>query len=492
MSETRRVTVSTDQGRRIVTQEIAGAGERLFISHDYPDALVHHYESGGMNQDVPLFTGSFKFELSELPYIGDVRWVWGANPRILARGQRATRGEDITKLLELLEQPADSMWVDAAQVIVDLPGGRIPVQPDTPPEFGDAAGHDILTSVEQELGDDSVLDSCTFLVPNGWRALDSTGICRPDRLEKTWYGRTTGQGDGWAVTLDVHQSMTGKTDWSELKNSYGQRFTHVGQIRRLDGSTFTGRDAFDALDRIRLGLNLGLGRRTTAALPVGWYKSEPVWCRWRSAPVDPYRNKTHWLDQTIAAHQISDVVSLALSYTSNPLAKSVLKGAMAYYVSSNNDVTVELTAALPTSGLQLLAYYRFVSGPNASHSKGSWNAKTTEEQIRLLLDEAEIDTSIPNHMSNILSARAKLSVSKQSGDALTTAIAMRNVVTHPTKDLPYETFSIYEWAEIGMIARYWLCLSILRTIGYGGPIADVLSPTPAWTGSIKNPPWVET
>jgi hypothetical protein len=337
-----------------------------------------------------------------------------------------------------------------------------------------------------------LLERCTFLVPNGWRALDSTGICQPNRLEKTWHGRTTAQGDGWAVTLDLHQGMTGKPEWSELKNSYGQRFTHIGEIRRLDGSTFTGREAFNALDRIRLGLNLGLGRRTTAALPVGWYKSEPIWCRWRSAPVDPYRNKTHWLDETIAAHQISDAVSLALSYTSNPLAKSVLAGAMAYYVSSNNDVTVELTTALPTSGLQLLAYYRFVSGPNASYSKGGWKAKTTEEQIRLLLDDADIDTSVPNHMSNILSGRAKLSVAKQSGDALTTAIAMRNVATHPTRDLPYETFSIYEWAEIGMIARYWLCLCILRTIGYDGPIADVLGPTPAWTGSIKNPPWVET
>ena len=80
---------------------------------------------------------------------------------------------------------------------------------------------------------------------------------------------------------------------------------------------------------------------------------------------------------------------------------------MAYYVSSNNDVTVELTTALPTSGLQLLAYYRFVSGPNASYSKGGWNAKTTEEQIRLLLDDADIDTNVPNHMSDIFVGSGK-------------------------------------------------------------------------------------
>ena len=185
------------------------------------------------------------------------------------------------------------------------------------------------------------------------------------------------------------------------------------------------------------------------------------------------------------------MINLTLNYTSDPLARSVITGAMAYYVSSNNDVTVELTTALPVSGLQLLAYYRFVSGPNPSYSNTKWKPKLTEEQIRLRLDDANIDTGIPAHMSNVLAARTKLSAAKQYGDALTTAIEMRNVATHPTKQMPYESFNVYEWAEIGMIARYWLCLCILRTIGYSGSIADILGPTPAWTGSIKNPPWVK-
>jgi hypothetical protein len=488
MSETGRVTVSIDQGRRIVTQQISGEPNPFFVSHDYPDALTHHYAPAEMNQDVMLFTGSFRSEPSEPAYYGDVRWRWGPVPRIVARGQRETRPKDITALLD---EPAPNMWVDPAQLIVELPGGRLPPQPSSPAQTAEAAGLDVQFNVEQELGNESMLDRCTFLIPNGWQALDSKGVCQPDRLEKTWFGRTSSQGDGWAVVLDLHQSMMDDDQWSTLKHSFGQRFTHVGEIRRLDDSTFTGRDAFDALDRIRVGLNLALGRRTTAALPVGWYQGDPVWCRWRRAPVDPHRSKTHWLDQTIAADQISTLLNLTLDYTSDALAKSVIKGAMAYYVASNNDVTVELTTALPVSGLQLLAYYRFVSGPNACYSNTKWKPKSTEEQIRLLLDDAGIDTGIPSHMSNILVARTRLSAAKQSGDALTTAIEMRNVATHPTKQMPYEAFNVYEWAEIGMIARYWLCLCILKTIGYNGSIADALGPTPPWTGSIKNPPWVK-
>jgi hypothetical protein len=127
-----------------------------------------------------------------------------AVPRILARGQRDTLPNDITTLFD---QPTTGMWVDAAHLIVELPSGHLPPQPNSPAEIAETAGLDVQFNVEQQLGNESMLDSCTFLIPNGWQALDSKGICQPDRLEKTWFGRTSSQGDGWAVVLDLHQSM---------------------------------------------------------------------------------------------------------------------------------------------------------------------------------------------------------------------------------------------------------------------------------------------
>ena len=66
---------------------------------------------------------------------------------------------------------------------------------------------------------------------------------------------------------------------------------------------------------------------------------------------------------------------------------------------------------------------------------------------------------------------------------------MRNVVTHPTRDQP-GTFSVYEWAEAGMLARYWLCLSLLNTVGYCGQIAEIMQPQPHWTGWMRQVPWL--
>ena len=174
----------------------------------------------------------------------------------------------------------------------------------------------------------------TFLVPNGWEAFNGTGICDPTDLKRHWLGRTHAAGGGWQVILDQHADMS--TDaWRELQDSAGYRFTHSGRLSRIDGSSFTGAEAFAALDRVRLGLNLALGRRTTCALPVGWRDGKPVWCRWRSAPVDS-SSSSHWLDETIACKQVGEVVSLMLDFTSDEANLAAVRPALAYYVAGTS------------------------------------------------------------------------------------------------------------------------------------------------------------
>jgi hypothetical protein len=40
-----------------------------------------------------------------------------------------------------------------------------------------------------------------------------------------------------------------------------------------------------------------------------------------------------------------------------------------------------------------------------------------------------------------------------------------------------------------MVARYWLCLSILNTVGYSGQAAEVMQPRPHWPGWVGPVPW---
>ncbi|WP_156387891.1 hypothetical protein [Cellulomonas sp. Root137] len=457
----------------------------MTFEHDFPDALTHYYRPGGVDEDLLLYSGTFCLPDDDEPYEGDVRWRWGTSPRIDVRGSREPRTADLMKFLNGMNDPG--LWVNTNEIGIELPSGHLPPQPI---ELAGQSADDLSSiglTVEQQLGDASNLERVTFLLPNGWQG-EGWGICEPGEPTTTWQGRTVAEGGGWTVTLDRRREMTGREAWKDLKNRRGQQFTHVGELRRTDGSVFTGEDAFDALDRVRLGLNLALGRRTTCALPVGYWQGDPTWCRWRSAPVDSYQNSTQWLDETVADQQVVELLGLVLNLTVDDADLTALRYALGYYIAGNVDVNVDLTVSIPVSGLQLLAYYRFMT-QRQDYSHTAWKKLDTEVQVRLLLDDIGVDTDVKPHFAHLEAARARISTPQKNRDALGAVMKMRNVVTHPTRESP-TMFSIYELAEAGMHARYWLCLALLNTIGYVGPIAMVHQEKTRWVGQVHNPPWV--
>ena len=479
--------VVVDQfGKRTVSwsAEVADGGLTT-IQHEFPDAVQHFYQGEGVDEDVWLYQGELSGAEGDTDYEGDVRWRWRPSPHLEVRGTRPTRASDLQGVLSA----SSSMWVQPLTLGIDLPGGALPRQPVGSVVSASNQGYSIKSRVEQELGDSAGLERVTFFVPNGWDGHDGSGICDPADLKRWWYGRTEAVGGGWRVTFDRLDEMDQDT-WRELEALGGHRFTHVGSLIRDDGSIFSGTEAFEVFDRVRLGLNLALGRRTTCALPVGWRGIDPVWCRWRSAPIDAYRSITsssHWLDETIAHQQVGEIVALVLDFTDDIANRAALRSALAYYVTANVDVQVELSVAIPVSGLQLLAYYRFVTERSA-YSENAWKEINIEAQLRLLLDDIEVDTALHPHFRRLIDARDRLALTGASRDALGVVVKMRNVVTHPTREKP-DAFNVYAWAEAGMNARYWLCLALLNTVGWQGELADVMGAEPRWPGQLRRSPW---
>lgn len=488
------VEVVIEDGRRIVRRSLAVTdGKVLVTEHSFPDAVRHHYSPAGADEDVLLCKGEFSLLDDGRAVKGDIRFRWRPSPHVEVRGERPTSPVDLAALSAFLSGTGhQGMWVAPGAVSVKLPGGTLPVQPRRSYIPQGLAGQSFHQGrIEQQVGDPAALEQVTFLVPNGWEGHDGGGICDPGNLAQAWHGRTAAQGDGWTVTLDQDAAMDSAA-WKGLKESGGHRFTHAGRLSRADGSAFTGDEAFDALDRVRLGLNLALGRRITCALPVGWRDSQPVWCRWRSAPVDDYCDASQWLDETTSYRQVSDVVSCVLAFTASPVNRESLRYATSYYVAANVDVDVEMAASIPVSALQLLSYFRFVTD-RGTYSQTRWEKEKqkTEAQLRLLTDDIGIDTSIPAHFKHLTDVRDRFARTGPSRDALGVIIKMRNVVTHPTRDQP-GIFSVYEWAEAGMLARYWLCLSLLNTVGYKGQIAEIMQPQPRWPGQLRRVPWLSS
>jgi hypothetical protein len=476
------VVTADKDGRRRVSWEMPASDGTVVIQHHFPDALRHHYTPTALNQDVPLYAGPFRLD-GDRDFYGDVRYRWYPRPGIEVRGSRETMTTDV---LSFFSPKASGLWVDAEEVDVDLPGGCIPPQPDAlggpPPN----RGHSISSAVEQQLGNPTALDRVTFLIPNGWTSLDGHRIVDPENLRRILNGRVSASGAAWSLTIDVSPDMDADA-WRSLKEAGGNQFTHIGCLTRSANELFTGDEAFEALDRIRVALNIALGRRTTCSLPVGWRHQRPVWTRWRSAPVDPYRSRSHWLDETIAAAQIREVVERVLDFASDAHGWEALRPAVAYYMAANVDVDVELSVAIPVSALQMLAYYRFVTDLGR-YSNSKWGDLDTEAQLRLLLTDIGADLAVHPHFAHLTAVRDRWATTAAARDALGVVVKMRNVVTHPTRHKPAR-FSVYEWAEAGMHARYWLCLALLHLVGYEGQIADSLRGSPRWTGQLRSVPW---
>ena len=478
--------VEYDNGRRIVRWGGTDSqGARFVIEHDFPDTLRHHYVPTGIGEDVLLFAGEFRRGDDPDPFNGSVRWRWTDPPRVQAYGTRPTTTRALMDLMSA--QAETSRWAAHDQLHIDLAGEALPPQPTADPPLTNV-GQMITPRVEQQLGKGVDLDQVTFFIPNGWEAHDGTAVCDPVDLTRHWYGRLSADGGGWSVTIDPSGRMS-LEDWRDLKDRGSYCFTHIGSLSRTDGAPFSGEAAFHVLDRLRVALNIALGRRTTCSLPVGWRGDIPVWARWRSAPVDGYSTINHWLDSTVASKQISRLLELVLEFSTNDTAWGALRPAVAYYVAGNIDVDVELSVSVPVSGLQLLAYYRFVTDRRL-YSNNKWHDKSTEQQLRLLLDDMNLDLAVPMHMSHLDDARNRLADAGGGPyDALGVLVKMRNVVTHPTHKKP-AAFGIYEWAEAGMLARYWLCLALLNVVGYDGEILESMGASAPWTGQLTVPPWV--
>jgi len=479
-------------GREVVISTRSTDGSTHEIRHDLPDAVVHHYRPPSeVHADMPLYAGTFRYAGDAREWTGDVRYTWKPTPTVEARGWRYPETEELQDFFNrLANYDTSDVWSSPAALEIELPEALLPKQPErlaVPLAHHEGASQSS-ARLEQQVGDSSTLDRVTFLIPNGWEAYDERGICDASDRAATWYGRTEARGDGWLLTFDRRRDVE-HTLWSDLKRTGGYGFTHTGSMEREDGSTFTGDEAFEAMSRVRIGLNIALGRRVTCALPVGWLQGRPVWTRWRSAPVDPFSNKSHWLDREITSSQISEIVSAVLNATVDAAKKDAVAYATAYYVTAQVNVDVQLAAAIPVPGLQLLSYLHLVSEQKL-YSSTTFKDLIAEKQLRPLLDRLKIATSIPPRLRNLAAVGQRSSASGPALDALGAVIRMRNVAMHPTHGRP-AGYSIYEWAEAGMMARYWFCLALLHAVGYAGDISESLSPYRQGQGGRVRVPWAK-
>lgn len=469
-------------------------GEEVLVRHFAPDRSSHFYTPRGHNESIPLFRGQFcipKDDPDGLAYDGEVWLTWLPTPKVMAAGGRRPGKDSSDGRRDWPGGARESRWVLIPTV--RIPGSTTPplppkdLQGEVPAELAIQQSEEIYPA---EVGDGSALTRLSALLPNGCEVWDGALVVDPEDRRMTHRDRIISRGGGWALTLDAVADDT--TAWKNLEEKGGYQVTQILTMEREDGVPFTASEAMKALEAVRYAMALALGRQTEAVLLVGWHDETAVWSRWTAGRIDPYRYVNTWLDSSITARQVGELIGRFLESCTDELRRETLLYATSYYTQALGR-NAEIGIASAISGLHLLGDSWFVEEAKF-YTRGAWKELGAEGQIRAMLSSAQcrVSTQVPHGYDHLAAVAKRLNSNatqqKPSYDGLSCLIKMRNEVMHPSRNKRLK-WTFEEWIEAHELAAHYLELALLAYVGYCGQYHPRTALN-RYAGYVEDVPWL--
>ncbi|MGW4024670.1 hypothetical protein [Streptomyces sp. NPDC005009] len=303
-------------------------------------------------------------------------------------------------------------------------------------------------------------------------------------------GRSVYEADGWKITLDVRPDH--KAVFSDVRQADVYVMTHVMEICRLNGTTFTAAEVTPVLDALHVGLSFALGRWVAPALPVGQNDQEQtVWGQWGPMLCDPARRTSSgwWYPEDQAS--LADLLACLLPAFRNPDKGQALRLQMQYAITAIADRGfVEQRIMIGAAGLEHVMWQELVLSGRLTETEfksGRWPA---HRKLRTVLTDTGVDLEVHEDR---LPAAAAFAARQQvdgdrSADSADIVTRVRNRLVHP-KETQEPVYSVKGLVtETWLLTRHYLALLVLRSIGYRGSYQD-LSRTNRWVGETEPVPW---
>jgi hypothetical protein len=311
-----------------------------------------------------------------------------------------------------------------------------------------------------ELGRRAGLDSVLFHVLNfpdyiGTVIADPSGGMRTGRAEAAF--------GGWDVTLDNLAET--KALREQLRVDGGYAITHVGQLRRGDGSPFTARSVVRVRDDLGLALSFARGGFSYPLLMVGRSPAGvSMWERWDDPEQSPSVYRMSWFDPVVP-DTIPRLIPGFMARCGDSTWTEPMRRATILYLDANQHPRVEVGIVLAQVALELLSWALLVldahvATPNVFNDQ--WNAA---RRIRELLVRLGIPTMVPAAFSSLRS----LGGLATPGDGPERVVYVRNRIAHPPKKLLASWPAHPAVGEAELLSLEFLELALLRLSGYRGP-----------------------
>jgi len=245
------------------------------------------------------------------------------------------------------------------------------------------------------------------------------------------------------------------------------------------------------LDALYYFLSFARGGWSPALLPVGLdAQGNQVWERWDYRSTSDWRFRPSWFPEH-SADSLADAFPGFMRLWKDPDWNQSLRVAIHWYIASNAQAgAIEGALVLQQLAFELLSSRLFVEERGTYTEQDFNNSKVfpAARKMRLLLGEAKIPTTIPNHL-NMLTELANQEGWQDGPQALT---RLRNWITHPTggNRLSLGGVSLQTRFEAFSLALWYLELTLLWLMEYRGNYVNRL--TAHYKGDHEMVPWAPT
>jgi hypothetical protein len=296
-------------------------------------------------------------------------------------------------------------------------------------------------------------------------------------------GRVTLKSDDW--TIIITQTHLASELQQTLRTEGGYALTHVGEIRRCDGASFSDDDLHTLLNCLTYFLSFAMGRWTGIGFPVGFDAlGKSVFQQWGlSLAADGYwKSSSSWFDD-FHSELLSQVFPGFVKLWSNEMWRTPLAHAIYWYLGANDrrvGIGVDTGLILAQTALEGLAWtYCVLSRRMVSAAAFSHRGLRAADKLRLLATSLEIPTELPSNVPALCKYKPK-----QNSDSMDVITEIRNALVHSDASIHHPA-SVY--FEAWKLSLWYLDLVLLRLCEHKGSYANRLNED--FTGIVRRVPW---
>ncbi|HII01676.1 TPA: hypothetical protein HA351_08535 [Methanosarcinaceae archaeon] len=286
--------------------------------------------------------------------------------------------------------------------------------------------------------------------------------------------------DNWVVEL---KSLTeSESNSKKLKKEGGCRLMHIGLLKKVDHTSFLGKEATEMLNALRYFFSFAKGAWCEPVCAVGFdFSGNRVWESW-SSPTESSFSQLSWFDEH-HSEQLEDLFPGFMRCWFDEDLNDTFHKVIYWYLNANNS-KVDVGIILTQAALERLSFEYVVNVYKLKKAE-IFTRLPAVDKIRSLFSNLDMDipASITEHTPELKKLAEDF---RWKDDALSAIILVRNSLVHPAKKYrgKFKSAMYYDTRNLGL---WYLELSLLKLCEYSGTYFNRL--TSEWIGQVENVPW---